>query len=117
MSIPEALIKKAAKALRPYLGCCVDCPSQQGREEARAEAIGAARAVLEAVADDIRGELLESGPLPEGWERHTYVRPQERYRIDDRTGHVRRPDGSQVDVSEWPSRAVIHGPWREGRHD
>lgn len=92
MSIPKALIKKAAKALRPYLGCCVDCPSQQGREEARAEAIGAARAVLKAVADDIRAELLESGPLPEGWERDTYV-------------------------DEWASQVVIQGPWREGRHD
>ena len=97
MSIPEALIEEAAKALRPYLGCCVDCPSQQGREEARAEAIGAARAALKAVADDIRAELLESGPLPEGWERDTYV--------------------SRIGADEWASRVVIEGPWREGRHD
>ena len=93
----QALIKKPAKARRPYLGCCVDCPGQQGREEARAGAISAGRAVLKAVADDIRAELLESGPLPEGWERDTYV--------------------SLIDVDEWLSQVVIHGPWREGRHD
>ena len=44
----EALIEKAAKAINPYLGCCLDCP----------DADHAARTVLDAIADDIRAEAL-----------------------------------------------------------
>ena len=118
MSMPDALVEKAAKAIHADVCCPAD--GKNGACVYPNDLWGdrhVARVVLGAVAGDIRAELLESGPLPEGWERHTYVRPQERYRLDDRTGDVYRPDGSRIDVGEWPSRVVIHGPWREGRHD
>ena len=95
---PEALVEKAAKALHADVCCPAD--GMDGACAYPNDLWGdrhAARIALEAVADDIRAELLESGPLPEGWERDTYV--------------------SLIDVDEWLSQVVIHGPWREGRHD
>ena len=71
------------------------------------------------MTEPIRADLLESGELPEGWEREEEVRMVEPVmgRCVDREAILYLPDGTPVDISTWPRRTVLHGPWREGRHD
>lgn len=58
---------------------------------------------------------LKHGPLPEGWKRTEEARAMERYRWED--GRFYRPDGTEIDISTWPRRTVITGPWQGGDDD
>ena len=115
MRVRDEWIEKAARAVHWFRCCTV---GEWHKEPSDADR-KLAHAVLMAVADDIRADLLESGELPEGWERSTEVRAIERYAVPYVDGEtiLYRPDGTQIDGSTWPRRTVIRGPWREGGND